>query len=794
MGYFKKCSRMMVAAVLAIAITALVPMTPLYQYEVKAASSKKKYLKEIKIFMTGKGANEAQAWCDKQNKDGKSNWEVFENNIVGTGYESLMVGTGKYAYLCYQSTNDYKEAITDLAVMNEHGNYSEGAYEMLIKDQREMYVDMVNDFKDMLSEYRTNYGNNVPTAVEAHDMLNGYIEDDSGKLFGDFLYEANDDDLVDVFLQSNGQVIMFMENQLAAACDTRNNTWLDRMQTLGSYQNLRKKALKSCNNSAAKADRLLKANYHEKALMLSENWDDIGIHFKNISEYEQKNGLDHMSDLQMIKWYKDHNDDPELMTYEIETSTLGLLNAYNYEDGTLYDFFSQPYEDVSGDNLYKLYPLAACLTIGQKAAAEQEVSLFNLIQSAAGATVKNGYDTEEAKEVAEAIASAEAGEASEENPGLKEIIEENKEIEDMIDEWQEAEPISIYEGVDREVFEDGGVAVTSTAVNYSNGSYKKWSDNFVDTGKIWWTFGGLAVGAIGAAIVSRLMRNAVKNAQEDMMSHVVDASLVKNPYGLEKTTLNICQTNNDIDIIWKKSSTVYSFSDDAAAYRNAINDIYEKGMAHGGDDVAKIIKFNRLKIGFAIFAVLLAIADIVVTVIALVDYYKRDHIPIPHHMVDLSYNENNETSYISYKAARDQSGKIADLYDGGGKQWLALYWTNDPDAGNPIYAPDKGKNVFKTQSGSSFVPSGYSPLHIFGKKNAAQNLTYADTDNGWTYNDEDGGNYFFFVRDDNPVSIEAATSLSAGKIALFTGIGAVAGFVLAFIILFVYNKKRKMES
>ena len=83
MGYFKKSIRIIVAFVLAIVITALVPMEPLYQYDVKAASSKKKYLREIKLFMTNKGAKDAQKWCDEQNKDGKSNWAVFDKNIVG---------------------------------------------------------------------------------------------------------------------------------------------------------------------------------------------------------------------------------------------------------------------------------------------------------------------------------------------------------------------------------------------------------------------------------------------------------------------------------------------------------------------------------------------------------------------------------------------------------------------------------------------------------------------------------------------------------------------------------------
>ena len=37
--------------------------------------------------------------------------------------------------MCYQKTADADEAVTDLAVMNEKGNYSEGTYEQMLKDQ-----------------------------------------------------------------------------------------------------------------------------------------------------------------------------------------------------------------------------------------------------------------------------------------------------------------------------------------------------------------------------------------------------------------------------------------------------------------------------------------------------------------------------------------------------------------------------------------------------------------------------------------------------------------------------------
>ena len=127
---------------------------------------------------------------------------------------------------------------------------------------------MVNDTKTMIEEYRTNYKNGLPTAIQAHDFMNTYKEDDSGKLFGDFMLDVTDEDLVEALLQANGQSVLMLQEQLAYACDTGKNTWLDRMEQLGSYSNLRKQVLKAYNNDANKADKALKQKYNDKAQII----------------------------------------------------------------------------------------------------------------------------------------------------------------------------------------------------------------------------------------------------------------------------------------------------------------------------------------------------------------------------------------------------------------------------------------------------------------------------------------------------------------------------------------------
>ena len=163
-----------------------------------------------------------------------------------------------------------------------------------------------------------------------------------------------------------------------------------------------------------------------------------------------------------------------------------------------------------------------------------------------------------------------------------------------------------------------------------------------------------------------------------------------------------------------------------------------------------------------------------------------------------SYNKDKETSYISYKSVPDQDGDYGDLNAGGGKQWLAIYQTHDRDAGDPILAPNGKQNPIIVQTGDSKNPGDYSPLHYFGTPNAAQNLTFADGENGWSYNDDEGGIYLFFTRDPNPYyggSDDEAigTSMSGGRAVLAVSIGAVIGLLVgAGGVSLIHRRKKRV--
>ena len=772
------------------------------------------YIKTFKLYSAKGGTEEdAKTWCESQGAD----WHVIPGNL-NDGADGLLnrkVGS----FLCYQTTTDVKEAVTDIAVMNEKGNYSAAAYEQILEQQKQFYKDLVSDTKQMLEEYRTNVGKELPTAIQVRDYLNGYKEDDSGELLGNLLLTVDDEKLSDILMQANGQVVLMVQEQLALACDTGKSTWLDRMSTLGKSGNAYERLLKAAKNSPA----ALKKAYQEKAMSLSESWEDVRQHIEHAKNYVNKNGLADKTDEEKEEWFAANQDDAEFIACKQESQMLAFLAGFKYEDGTLLDFFEQKAEAVTGDNIEKLYPLAASLSQGQQAGLNESVSLFSLIMDASAACIMNDYKTGASADIEKAV----------EGENEKDMEKAKDKVEETMMEWKTIEPISIYEGVDREIYKDGGVAVTSTAESYSNSSDKKWVDGFVESG----TYSRIAIGmgigtvatcalAVVGAIGARITYNAMmkKGYQDILMLVSFGVKNDKDIYYRNVSELvgkysfdNIKNTTNIRDFYDLKTSLDLS-PDQVRKY------LVEKGAEKIGGEV-KYKVFKAMELGFTVVTVFLAVADIIVNAVTLYQYYNREHMPVPHHMVDLSVNDKGYSVYITYKNVLTHEDKAADLNGGNGKQWLVLYQTNSEDAGEPILAPKTEESkMFLVQTGSSTAPDGYQPLHLFGTKDTPQNLTFADGESGWSYNDKNGGTYLFFRRDangladekedeeeklsdtkdttpddnDNPEAVsggaidaeDAGTASPFGKNMIFGSVFLVVGACIGFGIAAVTGKKK----
>ena len=620
--------------------------------------------------------------------------------------------------------------------------------------------------------------------------MNKYKEDDSGKLLGDLLLTISDDDLAKLLMEANGQIVLAIQDNIAYGCDTKESTWLERAEKAQSYEVLRKAYIKSYNCNTATADANLKRNYNDTATMLAENWDDIKQHIDHVNEFTKKNGLDKMSSKELKQWYKDNvnekQEDMEIINYAQERDVVTLLAGYKYEDKTLLDFFSQDYEEISGKNIKRLYPIAAALSNGQKSAVDETVSMFKLVINAAASNGFNDVSNTTTKMM---------DDVSEKD---KEKVEEAKETLEKIEEAiDKTDPISVYDGVDREIF-DGNVAVTSIAENYSKGNKNKWTDSFVESGAFAATtisLGVLSLVSLSAAIIcakvaSKARVAIMRAAYTDLNTGASEIIYSEEAMMFSNSGVTFEQVLNPKTIDETFMTSTGSLVDDA--YK-AQADLLQKGQTFNSmkGNVNKMSLCSKLKIGLAVFAIVLCAVDIVVTCITLVNYYNRKHDAIPKFMVDVSYNEDKETSYINYKSVPDDNNTCGDLNGEGGKQWLALYATKDKNAGKPIMAPGPNSEI-KVKYGKTTTPSGYSPLHMFGTPNAAQNLTFADGENGFSFNDKKGGTYLFFKRDE--FAMNAGTTMSKPSVWVGMAASLLIGLGVGICATTVLLKRRKKKA
>lgn len=774
-----------------VAITLMTVTTPLYQCNARAAATKMdtSYIAETKLFIKkGCTIEDAKKWCENEG----NGWKVLDGDLNSGAAGAFSDETG--VFLCYRTTNDPDEAITDFAVMNEKGNYSEGDYELLLKEQREQYMDMVKNMKGMIDEYRTGYEKKVPMAVKAHDYLNAYQDDDSGQLLGDLLLNVEDDKLTDILLQANGIVVLTIEQQLASACDSAKTTWLDRMVKLGSYDKLKNTFSK--NIKSGNVIKTMDAQYREKAQIILDNWDDVHERILNLADFETDHGLDGATEDEYNKWIQNMKlEDDSFLSYA-EAMSLIALGGFNYDGKTLFDFFSKSKEQIEKEGIEILYPMVASMTEGQFCALEESVGLFELIKDAQAANIYNDYNAGSAGEIKKDI-----------NKDTKAVLDETvKGCDNILQEMTNGEKISIYDGVDRDVY-NGGVAVTTEAKNASSGSESFWSRSLYKGAPPTILSVGMVAGTLTSAMLAtgfsiaystikwNAMNSFFKNANTEIYVfgsnlQIIESFQPEKMYGTLENLIKMSKSQHN------------------ELTKSALNQLKVEVMYRG--PATKIKIFNGLKLGFTVFTVLLSVADISITAYSLYKYYHVNHLEIPHHMVNLSYGERQESSYVAYMSVRDQNGNCGDLNGGNCRQWLALYYTKDKNAGNPIIAPDNDDKMLVKTGNDSLPDMTYSPLHMFATPNVAQNLTFADGESGWSYNDKNKGTYLFFIHADAGVyynepsagtaqtvqgkTSEAGTVVSKGILILIGAAGLVGGIFIGAITSNTIRRKKKLPQ
>ena len=780
------------ACVLALVMTAISPMTDLSQspdgtndmMKAKAATVAKAaetgdangggqlYISDIRLgnayYDSNDGPTEDQVVAELE-RDG---YIVLKD---GSGYADLNAGadapyikegpTKKKVLLGYKTTTDPKEAITDLAVMNMKGGYSVQEYTNLMNNTINSQIKpFVDKFLAAIEEYRENLKKpedslNYKRADFSRRMMNYLIDDDTGNRVGDLIikktkYEMGDEaynklsdaekkehaDIVTMLMQGNGKAVLMMERLLAMACDTEENSWFDRfIQT--SLDSLVEEIRAEKPNLTTKKDIYaeLDKRYSDSAKELLKSWDASANLFDDPEELldETKETIEEHKDTydeagEVLSEVTEDSSPEEIAVAAIETQINQMenetdlqklkavaigehLDTVEYGSDTALDFFRKQVSDFSGDEIRALYPLVASLSSGQRAGLEF-LSVMDLLTIA--------FQNEE---------------------GLEGM--------DDLDEQGMCEA-SFYEEVDRDIYEPGGVAMTSEALRKNAAGKLEKTDGLagikpVTIGLYACTavFAGLAIGFAvywhkSVSKYAELTELGAKLTRERLQ---ISNPLIMDP---TKTIYEKIEAFDFSDEVQDAADAIVENPMDSAAYKALDKACDENGKLAAEANCASewgknmTIAFSVVTIAIIAVTVWMTIADIQAT-------YRTKYTAIPKIMVEetdiTTYNEkgekimiNNQTAYYRAALCNRIKGNSriekenydvlldrADLNGDIGKQWLALYYVKYKN-GTPILADSL---LYRRDGGS--VPSGYSTgIHEFGSTTAVdlnkKSYLYAD--------------------------------------------------------------------
>ena len=703
--------------------------------------------------------------------------------------------------------------------MNMNGGYSVEDYNILMNNYLEGQIKpFVDRFIATLGEYRENYKKpkdslNHIRADYFRQMLNKLTDDDTGgKPLGDLLlnetkYEIGEEkynalsneekknhaDILTVLTQGNGQAVMLMESLVAKAADTADNTWMDRISDY-DLDSLKAKVKKDNPNLTTDADvnAELDKQYYDIAMKLVGKQTALSESLNNDeknTEVENKlNSKEDQTDKVKEKVEKLGDDISEKEAEDLAVDMLDAeadmvsgsevlenivmteyLDAAEYGDESLLDFFTDN-AGYSQDYVREWYPIAASLSEGQIAALDF-LSLKDLISVAV--TNEDGFK------------------------------------ETGLDKLSTA---SIYQDVDRAIYEPGGVALTNAALRAKKTAGEdpdNTSFSLSNLGVVLWVCTGVGAAATGASLIAakvignmmppaelvnrvNTLTEKIMNAKGVMECTYTDSFYIQHPYYVDT-------------IQWTAKNNIVRNTEE-------LRPLQEQLDAANAQIAAKSTFCKYLSAGIAVVTAILAGYAIYTTVSEMLEYYKVTFTPIPKYIVDEAdiiddtngekVVKKNDTAY--YKVVpcnRKESssdtekenyrilGAANDLNGDVGKQWLSLYSAKYVK-GKPILA-----DSFKVVKGSAELPKGYETgIHRFGEP-AKFNLT----SKLYCYNDKPDGTYVYFKNADK--TVENMTSKNAqkstgslvsfGSMAIGGGIGLVLGGGLVALIMTMKKKKKE---
>ena len=605
---FLKNSKIAVALVLALIFTLQLPINAFASSD--GASGGSVYVSDVYIAY-GNSAEEASGTLEAKG------FIPLDGNLNEYGDTYVMMG--------YKTTDNIRDSVTDIAVMNMDGGFSVEDYRNMINQQKNDIAQFLTEFMAVIKEYRANYRDNRSRAVIVHDLLNYYIDDDTGMKMGDLLNSEtlqdrigimesagaenpeNLPDLITIIMQGNAAAIKQIENLLAMAADTDSNSWVERFAE-SDYDDLadRTEEERPELNTETKLTQFLDNNYAVTAeglgIACSElraeliEYEESDIQIDNATEEKLNETFDVPADASGADALDKLREKNTWLQTGIIYQNLKEYEGGRFEKGELLDFFL---EESENDDPERYYPLAAALSDGQVAGLPfvpfEKIMLYGFSSDA---------DFENA------------------------VLSSN-------DIFGDLETVSVYFNVNREIFgEDGSVALTNAAMRENNtNSHTQESDPYaaqnewMKYAKIGWIAAGVS---LGAGLLFHGIANGIDLNVEIMASETVETMKeVERYYVSDISGLPYRDPGYEIDI----ADRVPKYS--------------QEFLSTQGSYLTKYIAR-----GFYVACVALAVISTVVTVIGLCQRPEYELAAIPKYMVDVNYADDGTTRQINYTAVQ----------------------------------------------------------------------------------------------------------------------------------------------
>ncbi|MBR4319795.1 MAG: hypothetical protein IKP69_07070, partial [Oscillospiraceae bacterium] len=618
-------------------------------------------------------------------------------------------------------------------------------------------------------EYRANYKAGKENALFAHDLLNQYTDDDTGMLLGDLLlnetkeelgdkYDALSEDekkqhadLVTIRMQANVAMLDAIVQYLAIGINSSksNSDWIKEIE-VADYDALFEEyqALDPLASAPSIESRMI-VDFDADAKYLAAEIQGL----KTYLSYYTDSGITLDASDEEIQQYFDTHDNGDAIVWGNAGALYTTLETIDYNGTPLLDFiFNEEYDFVHNiDDRIELYPLLDTMSPAQVAALA-EISFSSLLS----------------------------------NSFLSQENWKTKHEETTFPETA----ASVYFGVDRSLFEKGGIGLTGSANSLQNGSNKTFDEGSFGYGM---DYTEMIIG--GTALITCSVGLYIAIANHDYSQHLRELTeIASQAQSKSSSYASALLTKFDMQARSGGTNDFNAFiqTPEGKEIKEA-TDKMVKASDDADEEVKKYIQENGVRISDYVGLAVCIISLIVVAwavwdmVTDMIDYYNRELTPIPSMMVHTYQDEADGQQFCYYYAATCNRNEVGMEYDtlnvngdlngDVGKEWLALYYTKDPHVGKPILADNftAGSNM---QS-----PAGTMALSLFNNA-ASLNLV----DEAYVFSGSADPIYLYFKTDNMPYT---GSTFSGGTLAIFSVLSALLG---AGICALVMKGRRKKEQ